>query len=33
MLRMGRMRVLDQDAIVGRALDKVLADSQEALAA
>lgn len=32
MLRMGRMRVLEQDAIVGRALDKVLAESQEALA-
>lgn len=33
MLRMGRMRVLDQDAIVARALDKVLADNQEALVA
>lgn len=33
MLRMGRMRVLDSEAIVGRALDRVLSDSHEALAA
>ena len=33
MLRMGRMHVLEQDAIVGRALDKVMAQAEQALAA